>query len=270
MAALSNTSAPNDLHRVQKLVTFAKMDSTFSQLGPVHYLPILSTIFSLFFLYQILRRYLAKGGTHLLWWSIGVFTYGLGTFLESLITLTGNSPVKNKLWYVAGAILGGYPLAQGSVYLHMRKSRANILSAITVPFIIFASVCVFLSPVNIDAMESFRPSGAILEWHWVRLLTPFINTYSVIFLIGSAAYSAIRWTRIENGKNRAIGNTLITIGAILPGIGGIMARAGVVEALYIGEFIGIILIWTGYRYCLRDNWSANTYARPVEAEVANV
>lgn len=221
-------------------------------LQPVHYLPILTTLFSLFFLFDIGRRYLSKGGTHLLWWAIGVLTYGLGTFLESLITLTGNTPFKNKLWYVAGAILGGYPLAQGSVYLHLGKRTANILSAITVPFIVLSAIFVMLSPVNTSLLETFRPSGASLEWQWVRLLTPFINTYSVIFLIGSAAYSAIRYAKIENGKNRAIGNTLITIGAILPGIGGGMAKAGIVEALYIGEFVGIILIWSGYRICLRD------------------
>jgi hypothetical protein len=229
-----------------------KMEEIAGGLRPVHYVPILTTILSLLFLFDIGKRYIAKGGTHLLWWSIGVFTYGLGTSLESLITLTGNTPLKNKLWYVAGAILGGYPLAQGSVYLHLKKRSANILSAITVPFIIISAVLVMLSPVNTSLLETFRPSGASLEWQWVRLLTPFINTYSVIFLIGSAAYSALRYTRVENGKNRAIGNALITVGAILPGIGGAMAKAGVVEALYIGEFVGIILIWIGYRACLRS------------------
>ncbi len=225
----------------------------FRQIGMVHYLPILTTLFSAFFLVDILRRYFARRGTHLLWWSIGVFTYGLGTFLEATITLTGNSVVKNKLWYVAGAILGGYPLAQGSVYLHFKKRTANILSSISLPFIIIASILVFLSPVNTQLMESFRPSGASLEWQWVRLLTPFINTYSAIFLIGSAFYSAIRYAKVENGKNRAIGNAFISFGALLPGIGGAMAKGGVVEALYIGEFIGIIFIWIGYRVCLKDN-----------------
>jgi len=104
----------------------------------------------------------------------------------------------------------------------------------------------------LSLLESFRPSGASLEWQWVRLLTPFINTYSAIFLIGSAFYSAIRFSKIDNGKNRAIGNALITLGALLPGIGGGMAKAGMVEALYIGEFVGIILIWFGYLVCLKD------------------
>ena len=229
------------------------MEDVFNQLSAVHYLPVLTTLFSIYFLFDIGGRYHAKGGRHLLWWAIGVFTYGLGTFLEAAITLHGNTILLNKAWYVAGAILGGYPLAQGSVYLHLNRQIANILTAVTVPFIVFASICVFLSPVNESLMDAFRPSGAILEWHWVRLLTPFINTYAVIFLIGSAFYSAIRWSKIENGKNRAVGNSLITIGAILPGIGGGMAKAGMVEALYIGEFAGIILIYAGYRICLRDS-----------------
>ena len=120
------------------------------------------------------------------------------------------------------------------------------------PFIVLSSIFVLLSPVNPELLQSYRPSGASLEWQWVRLLTPFINTYSAIFLIGSAFWSAIRYTKIENGKNRAVGNIFITVGALLPGVGGGMAKAGMVEALYIGEFIGIILIWIGYRICLKD------------------
>ena len=226
------------------------MSEIFGTLHPVHYLPILTTLFSAFFLIDIGGRYLSKGGRHLMWWAIGVFTYGLGTFFESWITLFGNTPFLNKTWYIAGAILGGYPLAQGSVYLHFQRRTANILTVISLPFIIISAILVSLSPVNESLLETFRPGGVSLEWQWVRLLTPFINTYSAIFLIGSALYSAIRWSKIENGKNLAIGNALITVGALLPGIGGGMAKAGMVEALYIGEFLGIFLIYAGYRICL--------------------
>ncbi|HEX6124390.1 MAG TPA: hypothetical protein VFZ23_03380 [Pyrinomonadaceae bacterium] len=228
------------------------MNEIFGSLHPVHYLPILTTLFSIYFLTDIGGRYFARGGRHLMWWAIGVFTYGLGTFFEGWITLFGNTVFLNKAWYVAGAILGGYPLAQGSVYLHLSRRTANVLTAISLPFIVLSAVLVFLSPVDETLLQTFRPSGASLKWQWVRLLTPFINTYSAIFLIGSALYSAIRYAKIPNGRNRAIGNTLITIGALLPGIGGGMAKAGMVEALYIGEFFGIILIYLGYRVCLID------------------
>lgn len=51
---------------------------------------------------------------------------------------------------------------------------------------------------------------------------------------------------------RAIGNALIAFGAILPGVGGGMAKAGHVEALYIGEFVGLLFIWAGFHMCVRS------------------
>lgn len=52
-------------------------------------------------------------------------------------------------------------------------------------------------------------------------------------------------------RRRAYGTALIAAGALLPGIGGGMAKAGVVEALYIGELFGLVLIWWGYELCTR-------------------
>jgi hypothetical protein len=218
----------------------------------VHYLPILTTVLSAAFCAILVRRYREKGGKHLMWWAIGMFTYGLGTLLESVITLFGNTVVLTKAWYIAGALLGGYPLAQGSVYLHLKERTANRLTAIMLPLLAIIALLVALSPALVGNLEPHRPSGAVLGWQWVRLTTPFVNGYSVIFLVGGALVSAWRFTRMPSSEagNRAVGNALIAFGAILPGIGGSMAKAGVVEALYIGEFLGILLIYAGYRACL--------------------
>lgn len=222
----------------------------FDQEHWVHYIPIFTTILSVIFLFLLVRHYFQRGRKpHVAWWAIGIFTYGLGTGLESAVTLLGNSVELNKAWYIAGAILGGYPLAQGSVYFHLKRRAANILSLITVPIIIITSILIILSPVDISLMDNFKPSGDILVWKWVRWVTPFINIYAVIFLIGSAFYSAYKFFKSGDMRARAIGNTLIAVGAIMPGVGGTLAKAGYVEALYIGEFVGLILIWRGYEAC---------------------
>lgn len=218
----------------------------------VHYIPILTTLLAAIFCAVLLRRYAARGrGPHLLWWAGGVAAYGLGTALEGAITLWGNSIILNKAWYIAGALLGGYPLAQGTVYLLLKRRTAHALSAVTLPVIIVLSVLVILSPVNEAALQPHKPSGAILGWSWVRAFTPLVNGYAAYFLIGGALLSAWRYSRNLATRNQAIGNTLIAVGAILPGIGGGMAKGGIVEALYIGEFVGIILIWLGYAFCVR-------------------
>ncbi|MFQ5608490.1 MAG: hypothetical protein ACE5GA_11125, partial [Candidatus Zixiibacteriota bacterium] len=113
----------------------------------------------------------------------------------------------------------------------------------------FGSIVVILSPVNMGLIEGGAPQGKALLWGWVRLISPFINTYAVIFLVGGAIYSAIHYRKMPEMKGRTTGNWLIAIGAILPGIGGMSSRVGHTEVLYVAEIVGIILIYLGYRRC---------------------
>ena len=216
----------------------------------VYYIPIVTTLLAIGFSTSLFRRYCTQGrNLHLLWWGIGIAFYGLGTLLESLITLLGNSIFLNKAWYIAGAMLGGYPLAQGSLFLLYSKRFARMATAISLPVVVIGSLLVALSPVFPELIESHRPSGSVLAWKWVRLITPFVNFYAVFFLIGGAAVSSWRYFKKQDFLNRAWGNAMIAFGAILPGIGGSMAKAGMVEALYVGEFVGLIFIWLGDRIC---------------------
>ena len=218
----------------------------------VHYLPILTTALSALFATSLYRRWRARRSPHLWWWAFGITTYGLGTAIESTITLGGNSVLLTKVWYIAGASLGGYPLAQGSLYLSWPRPLANKLTVASLTLVVVAAILVILSPVNFAALDPVRPSGAVLQWSWVRLLTPFINVYAVFFLIGGAIRSAWRHYRERGHKYRAAGNALIALGAILPGVGGSFAKAGMVEVLYVGECIGIMLIWIGDRVCSKE------------------
>ena len=234
-------------------------------MNTIHYVPILTTILSAAFSYSLYRRWTVRHAPHLWWWAFGITTYGLGTAIESAITLFGNTVVLTKLWYIAGALLGGYPLAQGSLYLSWPRRTAHALTLVSLSFVVFATVCVVLSPVNYDALEATRPSGAILAWHWVRLLTPFVNLYAVFFLIGGAGMSAWTHYRHRGQFDRAAGTALIAFGAILPGIGGSFAKAGMVEVLYVGECLGLILIWAGDLLCSRQAPTISRTGSPVVA-----
>jgi len=219
----------------------------------VHYLPIATTVLSAIFAGILWRHRLRKGfGTHLSWWTAGLLTYGLGTGLEGAITLWGNSVLLNKAWYMAGALLGGYPLAQGTVYLLLPRRVAHRLTAATLPLLLGLFVLVLLSPVRLDALEPHRPGGGILAWSWLRAFTPLVNGYAALFLIGGAIWSARRYARDPATRGLAWGNASIAFGALLPGIGGGLAKAGVVEALYVGEFVGLLFIWLGYTLCVRS------------------
>jgi len=47
------------------------------------------------------------------------------------------------------------------------------------------------------------------------------------------------------------GNSEEVLGGILPEIGGAMTKVDMVEALYIGEFLGLVLIVIGYWTCIK-------------------
>jgi hypothetical protein len=222
-----------------------------AQVSWIHYIPLATTVVAVVFASTLIRRYRQRRVPHLWWWATGVVCYGIGTLTEALITVLGNTILLTKAWYVAGALLGGYPLAQGSLYLLASRRFANRMTSLSLPVVIVSSVLVFLSPAVPELLEPHRPSGAILAWRWIRLMTPFVNIYASIFLIGGAAWSSWRFFKTRAADSRGAGNALIALGAILPGIGGSIAKAGTVEALYVLEFVGLILIWTGERVCAR-------------------
>jgi hypothetical protein len=175
-----------------------------------------------------------------------VLTYGAGTFTESFNTLNGWTETNFRWWYITGALLGGAPLAQGSVYLLLNKKAAHVLSAILVATVVIASVFVLMSPINYAAVEPERMSGKVFIWQWVRSFSPFINIYAVLFLVGGAIASAVKYFRNTGTSVRFWGNVLIAIGAILPGIGGSFTRLGYVEVLYVTEFLGLFMIIIAY------------------------
>ena len=234
---------------------------------PVHelilHLPVATTVFSLLFSWALGRRYRDKGkGAHLLWWAAGILIYGVGTFTEAFVTLFGWNPWIFRAWYISGALLGGAPLAQGTVYLLLSRKTANRLTSVLVPFILVAAALVLMTPLDLARAEPHRLSGSVIGWQWVRLFSPFINTYALIFLVGGAALSAYRFRKRQQTHHRFVGNVCIAVGALLPGIGGAFTRFGYVEVLYVTELIGLTLIYIGYRWNIR--------AAPAEAALPAV
>lgn len=220
----------------------------------IYFIPIGTFFMSMIFSYVLFKHYQRKKeATYILWWLIGVLTYGAGTFTESFNTLNGWTETNFRWWYITGALLGGAPLAQGSVYLLLNKKVAHFLSGLLILVVIIASVCVLYSPINYADVEPERMSGKVFIWQWVRSFSPFINIYAVVFLVGGAIASAVKYFRNTGTSVRFWGNVLIAVGAILPGIGGSFTRMGYVEVLYVTEFLGLLMIIIAYTIMKNEN-----------------
>ncbi len=221
----------------------------------IKYLPIVSTMVAIPFtvvLWKHWRRH--PRARFMLWWTLGIAIYGLATLVEAATTLFGWHEQLFRTWYIAGALLGGAPLAQGTVYLLMKRRTADRLAVGLIVYVTIAATLVLSTPLDASAVIDDRLSGSVIEWGWVRLLSPPANIYALIFLVGGAGWSAWRYRRrADQPRSRVVGNTLIAVGGLLPGIGGSFTRAGYVEVLPVTELVGLVLIWLGYRVIVSDD-----------------
>lgn len=230
----------------------------------ITYIPFLTTAFSALFVAKLARHYFQRKKSHyVLWWLFGVLFYGLGTLVESIFTLQGWSEPIFKAWYILGALLGGAPLAQGTVHLLMKPKTAKKMSRILIFVIVVSAILVIIAPIDYSIAPTEKLTGKVLGWYWVRLITPFINVYAFIFLVGGAIWSARKYYT-EQKLKRYIGNIYIGMGGLLPGIGGSFSKAGYTEVLYVTEFLGLLLIYIGYTIIKND---ANPhYVKPIDIE----
>lgn len=219
----------------------------------IEYLPFVTTALAIPFTVILYRRWrLAPTALYLAWWTAGVLAYGVGTLAESLNTLMGWQEPVFRGWYIAGALLGGFPLAQGTAYLLLKRRTAHWITGFFAIYISIAAVAVLAAPINYDVVSD-QLTGAVFVWQWVRLFSPLVNSYAFLMLVGGAIWSAWRyWRRADRPASRVGGNALIALGGILPGIGGSFARAGSIEVLYVTELVGLLLIWAGFHLIARD------------------
>lgn len=220
----------------------------------MHYLPILSTIVSFGFAAAVLARWRYKKPNNLLFWGLGLVFYGLGTLSEVIMSFTFN-PWVLKMWYLSGAMLTAAWLGQGTVYLLVRKRR--IANALMVFMVILSAISALLVAValidpaaaagyNVTQPISAQYKEILIRSGTITLLTILLNIYGTLTLVGGALYSAFLFWRKSILADRMLGNLLIAGGAMMPAMAGSFIKAGLVDWLYLSEFIGVILMYGGF------------------------
>jgi hypothetical protein len=219
----------------------------------MHYLSIFSTIITVIFTLAVLQRYRRKGGTHLLLWGIGLALYALGTFTEVVMAFT-YSTLALRLWYLSGAMLTAAWLGQGSLNLLVRRvGVARALNFGLLAVSLLALGLVIAAPVS-DAAASYDISRPISEQYkdimirsgLMTVTTILLNLWGTFWLVGGALYSAFLFWRKQVLINRVVGNILIAAGAMLPAMAGTFVRAGLVDWLYLSEFLGSVVMYLGF------------------------
>lgn len=216
------------------------------------FIPFVSSVISIVFAYFVFKRYAAKKGNHLALWGIGMIFYGIGGFCEGYYGAFGWNPLVYRMWYLFGAVLVAAWLGQGTVFLLARRKWANTFMIILFVGSLYGAYKVFSATLDPSLLTTSVHTGSELSGHaivtdGVRGLTPIFNLYGTVTLVGGAVYSSWIFFRKRVLLHRTIGNILIAVGAIAPAFGGAFSRMGIPAALYIGELIGAVLMFIGFR-----------------------
>jgi hypothetical protein len=133
---------------------------------------------------------------------------------------------------------------------------SHLLMTILMIGSVYAALKVFSADLDAALMLEGELSGGAITSPGVRVLTPFFNIYGVVMLVGGALYSAFVYWQQRILAHRMIGNIFIAAGAMAPAFGGAMQRSGVPVALYVGEFVGAVLMFVGFLYTVQPDRTA--------------
>jgi hypothetical protein len=218
-------------------------------------LPYASTSIMLVFTVLVLRRWFQTRKAHFLYWGIGLAMFGIGSLTEALMT-SGWNRVVFFSWYFFGAMLTAAWIGHGTLLLLFRKRWTMVVTAILILGSLIGGVMLFqimprldesIFTESIPISEQYRDiMPAVSDGGGVRLMTIPFNIYGTLTLVGGAIWSSLLFWRKRVMPNRALGNVLIAIGALVIASASSLTRLGEGSFLYIGELVAATLMFSGF------------------------
>jgi cbb3-type cytochrome oxidase subunit 1 len=205
-------------------------------------LPVAAALVAALFGVLLLHSYRRRPGAEKLLWAGGFGLFAVAAAGEAIAQGSGWSPGLFRAYYLAGGVLSVGYLGAGSAWLHLpRRGRDLLVGALAVATVA-AAASVLLAPVDTGALAATGsgrpPANDALGGH-AFLWAIALNTFGSLFLIGGALYSIVRRRRVR-------ASLWIGGGALVLALSTSMSRAGEYSFMYLGELIGIALMFGGF------------------------
>jgi hypothetical protein len=205
--------------------------------------PIAATLVALLFTILLADSFRRRPGAQKALWAMGFLCFAVAAAAEAAAQRVGWTPALFRTYYLAGGTLTVAWLGAGSAWLQLSaRARDVLLGALGVASLA-AAAAVLLAPVDVallGAATSGRPpANGALEGH-AFLWAVALNTVGTAFLIGGSLWSIAR-------RRRVVQNLWIGSGAAVVALSTGLTRAGDTSFVYLGELIGIALMFTGFR-----------------------
>ena len=194
-----------------------------------------SAVISAVFAFLVFRQWLGRRKEYQLAWTVGLSMFAVAAFTQFLAEAYGWSVLVYRVYYFVAAPLVAV-LGVGSAFLAKRRLGLAFSLYTVVLGIGFAWV-VFTATVNPVALQLPIPAGEGFAQS-VRIWSPLFTIPGSLALIGIALVSY--W------RTRLTFNLGIAAGAIVAAGSGSLATLGLTWVLYLGELLGIALMFWGF------------------------
>ncbi len=194
-----------------------------------------AAVISAAFAFLVFHQWLARRKPFQIAWSVGLAMFAVAALTQFLAEAYGWSDGVYRLYYYMSAPLVAV-LGIGSAFL-MNRRLGLVFALYTVLLGIGFAWVVFTAPVNAAALQQPIPAGNGFP-DSVRVWSALFNIPGSILLIGIALLSY--W------RTRLAFNLAIAAGAIVAAGSGSLATLGITWLLYLGELVGIALMFWGF------------------------
>ena len=207
-------------------------------------LPLAATLVALLFSGLLLSGFVRRPAGQKAFWGVGFALFAAAALAEAAAQRSGWSPALFRTYYLAGGVLAVACLGAGSAWLLLPPRARDVLAGALIAAAFAASVTVLLSPVDeqlLGATPSGRPpANSALGGH-AFLWAITLNSVGTIFLVGGSVYAIARRRRVR-------ANAWIACGAIVVALATGMSRADNYTFVYVGELLGIAIMFAGFRF----------------------
>jgi cbb3-type cytochrome oxidase subunit 1 len=221
-------------------------------------LPVAACLVAATFALLLLRSFRRRPGGQKALWAVGFALFSVATAAEAFSVRHGWTPGLFRTYYLAGGVLTVAWLGAGSAWLLLPPRARDVLlgallaaSAAAVATIAFAKVDGGL----LTAASSGRPpaNGALAGHAFLWAIV--LNSVGTTFLLGGSLYSILRRRRVR-------ANVWIALGAASVALATGLSRAGDTSFVYLGELVGIALMFCGFTLPTPSRPAAEVRSRP--------
>ncbi len=204
-------------------------------------LPVAAALVALLFAFLLLRSFRARPAGQKALWACGFALFAVAIACEAAAQRAGWSAALFRAYYLAGGCLTVALLGAGSAWLLLPRHR-RLLVGVLAAGALSATVTVLLAPVDTHALvatASGRPPANHALGGYAYLWAIALNSLGTLFLVGGSLWSIVRRQRVAQ-------NIWIAAGALAVAGATGMSRAGNYSLVYLGELVGIALMFAGF------------------------